>query len=164
MAGRKPPPEVLALIICDQIITDRMTGKQSLIGMFTTVHARRFPASHPQLSVYVMLSGGHGVTDFLIRIVDANEERPPIVEGRGRVDFKDPRAIANLALQFHGLSFPTAGSYRIQLYAENELLQEARLEMRQLEQRPDQGRGPGDPDRPAPPTEPGDPDGPGDIR
>lgn len=169
MPGKKPPPEVLAMIVCDQIITDRLTGKQSLIGMFSTVHARRFPASHPQLSVYVMLSGGHGVTDFLIRVVDANESRAPIVEGRGRVDFKDPRAIANLALQFHGLSFPAAGSYRVQLYAGDELLQEARLEMRQLQQRPGQGGNPGDPNspgnpnNPSGPANPGDPDGPGGI-
>ncbi|MHC5109179.1 MAG: DUF6941 family protein [Planctomycetota bacterium] len=143
MPGHKPPPEVLALLICDQIITDRMSGKQSLIGMFSTIHARRYPASHPQLSVYVMLSGGHGVTDFTIRIVDANEDRPPIVEGRGRVDFKDPRAIANLALQFHGLSFPLAGSYRVQLYAGTVLLREARLELRQITTKPKKENGGG---------------------
>ena len=52
-----------------------------------------------------------------------------LVEGRGSVKFKDPRAIANLALQFHGLSFPAPGQYRVQLYSGNELLREARLEL-----------------------------------
>ena len=61
-------------------------GKQSIIGMFSKIHARRFPAAHPQLCVYVVLTEGHGETEFTIRIVDTNEERPPIVEGKGFVD------------------------------------------------------------------------------
>lgn len=136
MSPGKPPPEVLALLVCDQIITDRMTGKQSLIGMFSNIHVRGFPATHPQLCVYVMLTSGHGLTEFTLRVVDANDARPPIVEGRGRVDFKDPRAIANLALQFNGLTFPEAGPYRVQLYAEGELLREARLDLLQFKPKP----------------------------
>lgn len=129
MPASKPNPDVLALIVCDQIITDRITGKQSLIGMFSNVHSRGFPASHPQLCVFVALTDGHGETELVIRIVDSNDARPPIVEGKGRVIFKDPRAIANLALQFHGLTFPEPGEYRVQLYAAGELLREARLQL-----------------------------------
>jgi hypothetical protein len=136
MPANRPPPDVLSMIVCDQIITDRLTGKQSLIGMFSVVHAVRFPVTHPQLCVYVALTEGYGKTDFLIRIVDANDARRPIVEGRGNVDFKNPRAIANLALQFHGLTFPEPGSYRVQLYSDNELLREARMELLKVKPRP----------------------------
>jgi len=127
MTVGKPAPDVLSLIVCDQIITDRLTGKQSLIGMFSKIHARGFPAAHPQICVFVALTEGRGETEFTIRIVDSNEERSPIVEGRGTVKFHDPRAIANLALQFHGLTFPQPGEYRVQLWSAGELLREARL-------------------------------------
>lgn len=149
MTVQKPAPDVLSMIVCDQIITDRLTGKQSLIGMFSRIHTRGFPASHPQLCVYVAVTEGYGETEFTIRIVDANDARPPIVEGRGKVRFQDPRAIANLALQFHGLTFPAPGEYRVQLYAGAELLREARLELRQVKPQPrppDEG--------PPPPPEP----------
>ncbi len=136
MAAERPAPDVLSMIVCDQIITDRMTGKQSLIGMFSRVHARGFPASHPQLCVYVALTEGYGETEFTIRVVDTNDERPPIVEGKGKVRFKDPRSIANLALQFHGLTFPASGEYRVQLYSSGELLREARLELVHVKPRP----------------------------
>ncbi len=129
MPADRPPPDVLAMIVCDQIITDRMTGKQSLIGMFAKVHAVGFPVSHPQLSVFVALTDGYGEVELLIRIVDANDARPPIVEGKGKVNFKNPRAIANLALAFHGLRFPEPGEYRVQLYSNGELLREARLHL-----------------------------------
>ncbi len=146
MSEGRPPPDVLAMVVCDQIITDRATGKQSLIGMFSRVHAQRFPASHPQLCVFVALTEGYGETDLEIRIVDANDERPPLVAGKGKVKFSNPRAIANLALQFHGLAFPQAGGYRVQLWAGGELLREARLELVHLKLR--QKKPPGDPQGP----------------
>ena len=130
-------PDVLSLIICDQIITDRQTGKQSLIGMFTNIHAFKFPVTQPLLSVYVSLTEGRGKTPIMIRISDAGETRKPLVEGRGMVEFKDPRAIANLVLQFHGLRFPEPGEYRVQLYCYEELLREARLTLHQAQ--PPQG-------------------------
>ncbi|MBI1824876.1 MAG: hypothetical protein HY287_03245 [Planctomycetes bacterium] len=136
MAMHKPAPDVLAMVVCDQIITDRLTGKQSIIGMFSKVHAFSFPATHPQLCVYVCLTDGHGKNEITIRITDSNEERAPIVEGKGTVQFNDPRAVANLFLQFHGLTFPTPGEYRVQLYADGQLLREARLELIQLTPRP----------------------------
>ncbi|MCH8914203.1 MAG: hypothetical protein IIA33_11630 [Planctomycetes bacterium] len=127
MANEPPPPDVLSLIVCDQIINDRMTGKHSLIGMFSRVHARAFPATHPQICIFASLTDGHGKVDLTIRIVDANEARKPIIEGKGRVEFKDPRAVACLNLHFNGLVFPEPGGYRVQLKCHGELLREARL-------------------------------------
>ncbi|MFH0981062.1 MAG: hypothetical protein V2A79_05940 [Planctomycetota bacterium] len=122
-------PDVLSLIVCDQIITDRVSGKVSLIGMFSAIHSPRFPVAHPQICVYVAMTDGHGKTPITIRIVDANEARRPLVEGKGTVEFKDPRMIANLALQFHGLTFPEAGQYRVQIWSGSTLLREARLHL-----------------------------------
>ena len=135
MVTHRPKPDAVALIICDQIITDRISGKQSLIGMFSQVHAPSFPAAHPLLSVFVALTDGHGKTELVIRIVDADEARPPIVEGKGTVSFKNPRSIAHLALQFHGLRFPQAGEYRVQLWCYGELLREARLDLIRFQMR-----------------------------
>ena len=135
MTTEIPPPDVLALLICDQIITDRVTGKRSLIGLFSKIHSAGFPATHPQLSVFVVLTEGRGETDLTIRIVDGNEARDPLVEGRGRVRFRDPRAVANLALQFHGLTFPEPGEYRVQLWSGGTLLREARLQLIQFRPR-----------------------------
>jgi hypothetical protein len=151
MADPAANPDVLSLIVCDQIITDRVTGKVSLIGMFAAVHAPRFPVSHPQICVYVALTDGHGKTPITIRIVDANDARRPIVEGKGIVEFKDPRMIANLALQFHGLTFPEAGQYRVQIWSGSSLLREARLHLVQANLPPGFQRPPGPP--PQPPEE-----------
>lgn len=131
-----PSPEVLALLVCDQIITDRLTGKQSLIGMFSAIHAVRFPVTHPQLAVFASMTGGHSRVPLTIRMVDANEARPPLVQGQGQVEFQNPLAVANLALQFHGLTFPEPGEYRVQLLCRDELLREARLRLMLARTRP----------------------------
>jgi hypothetical protein len=124
-----PIPDILSLIVCDQIITDRITGKQSLIGMFSTIHSMQFPVIHPQLCVFVALTEGHGKTPLEIRIVDAEGAHSPLVRGQGVVDFKNPLAIAHLALQFHGLRFPQPAGYRVQLWCQESLLREARLQL-----------------------------------
>jgi len=144
-----PNPEVLSLIVCDQIITDRLTGKQSLIGMFSVIHAQRFPVTHPQLAVFTSLTGGHGKVPMTICIVDANEARNPLVRGQGTVEFQNPLAVANLALQFHGLTFPEPGQYRVQLLSRGTLMREARLRLVKAQMRPK-----------APPSGPGQPPGP----
>ncbi len=129
-------PDVISLLICDQIITDRMTGKQSLIGLFSTIHATHFPATQPQLCVHLSITDGYGKTPVVIRVVDSEDARPPIVEGKGIVDFKNPRAIANLSLQFYGLVFPEPGDYRVQLLSNGTLMREGRLRLMQAKQRP----------------------------
>lgn len=157
MTTNRPSPEVLSLLICDQIITDRITGKQSLIGLFAVIHSTRFPIQHPQLSVFASLTGGHGRVNLMIRIVDSNEQRPPLVQGQGQVEFKSPLAIANLALQFHGLTFPQPGEYRVQLLSEGNLLREAKLRVLKAQPRPPHGEPlPNDPNAPEaePPFEP----------
>ena len=153
-----PEPDVISLIVCDQIITDRVTGKVSLIGMFSAIHSPRFPVAHPQLCVHVALTDGRGKTPITIRIVDANEARQPLVEGKGTVEFKDPRMIANLALQFHGLRFPEAGQYRVQIWSGSSLLREARLHLikAKMPPRPPGHRGP--PGQPQPPELPEPPE------
>jgi hypothetical protein len=140
MTTQRPHPEVLALLVCDQIITDRITGKQSLIGMFSVIHALKFPVTHPQLAVFASLTGGHGEVTLSIRVVDSNESRRPLVEGNGKVRFASPLAVANLALQFHGLTFAEPGEYRVQMLCDGELMREARLRLMLAKPRP-----PGDP-------------------
>lgn len=142
MAANGLVPDVLSLIVCDQIIADRLTGKQSLIGMFSRIHAAQFPATQPHLCIYVALTDGRGKTPMVIRVVDSDDVRPPVVRGQGVVDFKNPRAVANLSLQFYGLVFPEPGQYRVQISCHGTLLREARLELVRARRRPRQPQAP----------------------
>ena len=69
--SEKPTPSGLAIVVCDQIIEDKATNKKSLIGIFNNIASQTFPCRHPQLSVFVSLTEGHGNYDARMRI--ANE-------------------------------------------------------------------------------------------
>ncbi len=140
-------PDVLSLLVCDQILIDRLTGKTSLIGMFSTIGAARYPVRHPQLCVFASLTDGRGKTPLELAIVDAEDARPPIVSGTATVEFKDPRAVACLNLHFNGLVFPEPGGYRVQLKCHGELLREARLYLSTVG-RMKRGGGPAEPQGP----------------
>ena len=140
-------PDVLSLLVCDQILIDRLTGKTSLIGMFSTIGAPQYPVRHPHLCVFASLTDGRGKTPLEMTIVDSEDARPPIVSGTATVEFKDPRAVACLNLHFNGLVFPEPGGYRVQLKCHGELLREARLYLSKVRRRTG-GGGPAKPQGP----------------
>ena len=77
--------------------------------------------------LYVVLTDGHGDTPVSIRLIDANESRPPIFEAENRVLFSDPRLIADICLGIMNIEFPEPGEYRLQLFACGTLLMERRI-------------------------------------
>ena len=138
-------PHVLAMIVCDQVIIDIHTGKQSIIGSFAVVNAASFPANYPQMAVYVALTDGRGVTPLTLRLVDVDEGQEPVVERKLNIQFRDPRQICEMHSVFHNLVFRVPGEYRFQILCEGELLMERRLLVRQVQ------RGRRTPPRAAPP-------------
>lgn len=122
-----PPPFALAMVVCDGVWNDPATGKKFILGTFSSLGSRSFPAVHPMLSLYITLTNGRGKVPFRVQIVDVDEERPPINEARGEIEFPDPRSIVELVLMMMGVNFPSAGEYRIQLFVSDEFVMERRL-------------------------------------
>ena len=128
-----PPPLALSMILCDAIWVDPATGKQTILGVFTELGAREFPAIHPLLAVSVCLTDAHGTIPVRLQLVDADEEEAPLFVSEANYEFPDRRAIINLVLHLTGLVFPCAGEYRFQLFANNEFVIERRLLLRQVD-------------------------------
>ena len=141
-------PHVLAMMICDQVIIDARTGKQSLIGSFSVINTPRFPLRYPCMMVYVALTEGHGKTPLQLRLIDSNEEEKPVIDRALHIDFQDPRQVCELHSAFYNLVFPKPGEYRFQLFSQGEPLMERRLLLRKIEPRQRRGPGPGQPPLP----------------
>jgi len=131
--GRRPPPYVLSLIVCDQIVVDRDTGNHNLIGIFSDILAPAFPALHSRMSVYLELTNGHGTCRIHLRLVDAATDAM-VFEAQGPVAFPDPRSIACLSFGLTNCLFQKPGEYRFQIWVEGELLTERRFLVRKVEQ------------------------------
>jgi hypothetical protein len=121
------PPYPLAMVVCDAIWRDPGTGKQTLLGLFSTIHASEFPTVHPIMALHIALTDGHGKTPIRVRLIDASEQHDPLFEQEQEVEFQDPRVTVNVDIHLSGLRFEAPGEYRFQLYAGATPLMERRI-------------------------------------
>ena len=86
------------------------------------------------MTVFAEITECHGRKPFIVRVVDVDEQRAPLVEVDTEVDSIDPLAIALLVLRIDGLVFPEPGEYRVQLVSAGTPLMERRLVLTQIEE------------------------------
>ena len=134
----KPSPLGIAIVVCDQIIEDKLTGKKSLIGIFNQITAANFPCTHPRVSVFVCLTEGRGDYGARLRIVH-DETETVVADLNGPIQFPDSNAVVELNFDLVGLTFPQAGLYSIEFYCDDALVLERRFNVIQLETPPPLG-------------------------
>ena len=120
------PPEVLAMILCDLIITDAETHKKSLIGLFDHVETTVLPCEVHELHLYLSLTDGHGALPVTIACVpaDGGEE---LFRDQAEVLFSSPLEVVEMQFVFPRARFPRLGEYRFQLLADGQLLRERKF-------------------------------------
>lgn len=114
-------PIVLAINICDEIIRDEASKKLSLIGLFSNIHAGKFPAKHPSMHVYVSLTDGHGTCQGELRFV--NESTDEIMfSSKGKVPFETPLQTIELNFEMKNLNFEGPGTYSVEFFCDDQLV------------------------------------------
>jgi hypothetical protein len=121
------PPEVLAVILADGILRDMVSGKFIIHGTFSVITAPAFPWGQPVIALYISMTNGHGQTPIKIRLIDVDEERPPLVEAESVIDFPDPISVVEFVIALGNVVFPMPGEYRVQLFGAGAPLREHRL-------------------------------------
>lgn len=119
-------PSGLAIVVCDQIIEDKLTSKKSLIGIFNNIASHQFPCRHPQISVFVSLTEGRGQCQARLRIVH-QESDAAVADVNGQIQFPDVNAVVELVFNLVGLTFPEPGLYAIEFYCDDALVLERRF-------------------------------------
>jgi hypothetical protein len=120
------PPEVLAMILCDLVITDAESHKKSLIGLFDRVEATVMPCVVHELNVYLCLTDGHGLVPVAVACV-MGDEGEELFRGQADVEFADPLQVVELHFVFPNVRFPRAGEYRFQFLVGDQLLRERKF-------------------------------------
>lgn len=115
-----PIPSVVAMLVCDQVISEQGTGKKSLIGVFENINAPGFP-TQTRLAIYAKLVDASGHYNILIRLVNLKDETK-VADLKAELNIADPTACAELAINIVGIILPAAGKYEFQLYANDAFL------------------------------------------
>src|SRR5258705_11745509 len=129
-------PRVLALLVCDQVIVDRDTGKHSLIGLFEMINVPKFPANAQPFFIYACVSGGHSIEiSYYLRMEAPNGE--VLVEARLDVDEWGPTGIFQFEVKLPGVLLSSPGEYPVRLYFEGRVLSERKLFVQKLPEPPE---------------------------
>lgn len=128
-------PKCLALMLCDTVLEDQRTHNKSLISLFNTISALKFPAIHARLSIMVSLCGGRGKVPIKVQL-SSLEENKEIFSANGEAVFNDPLGVMDLVLDLRSVQFKHPGVYAISVYCGSDLIAERRFNAIQIERRP----------------------------
>lgn len=121
-------PQVLAMVVCDDIHNDPWTGKRTILGVFTAVRPTSYPVVLPRFAVYLTLTECRGDVPIRIRVIDVDEERTPVFDsGDLRVNGPNPVGIIEVDVRINGAQIPAAGYYLVQLFSYSTPICERRL-------------------------------------
>lgn len=103
-------PMGLALVVCDTIIEDKLTGKKTLVGLFDRVQTSRLPCVHPTMTIFVSLTGGRG--EYPCEVVCRHTDSETVAfSAKGKVNLRDPRQVVDLVFRLKGVRFPKSDMY-----------------------------------------------------
>ena len=114
-------PTLVSLLICDQVIDDRLTKKKSAIGLFNTVLVPSLPTRIHQLAVMATLTEITGRTPLRLRLM-RDEDNSVLMQTQGHVEAPDPLTMVDLVFAMQGVPIAKAGQYAFELLGEVDLL------------------------------------------
>lgn len=137
METDKPQTEMekpigMALVICDQIITEEKTQKKTLVGTFNRIHASEIPFTLPGMAVFVSLTNGKGEIPILLKCV-SQETNEAVFQIKGKVTFPNPLHVHELVFNLKNVQFPHYGTYSFDLESENQFILGARVHLQENE-------------------------------
>ncbi len=106
--------QLLAWITCDGIHIDPMTGKHTLLGVFSSIRARQFPVVHPRmiwfLSITDVPEGRHRLT---ASIASPDQALKQLIDRE--FESQTPAQRINLINDIQNLRFEAPGNYIIDI-------------------------------------------------
>ena len=110
----------LALLVCDTVITDAMTGKKTLVGIFNALGATKFPHIIPNMNIFASLTNLEGEVEVKIKMIAGNDD--VVFELPAKVPFKNPFETPELFFNLQNFRVNAPGSYELQLIAKDEVI------------------------------------------
>lgn len=110
MSGTQPV--LLAWLMCDGVHADPMTGKHTLLGVFSSIRVREFPATHPRMFWFLSLTDcSVGQHELKISFGQDMSQTQPIITRE--FESRNPLHKINLINELRNLTIPAEANYAI---------------------------------------------------
>ena len=115
------PPTLVSLLLCDQIIDDRLTNKKSAIGLFNVIIVANAPSRVQNMTVMATLTEIARPSQVELRLV-RDADNAILLSTQGTVDAPDPLSTVELVFALQGIVLPSTGQYAFEVLSGAELL------------------------------------------
>jgi hypothetical protein len=128
-SGRRPPPKCKAILICEQVIVEAVTGKCSIIGVLQSFFVDDPPSKTDRFSVFLQLTNGHGEYGVTIEIHDMEDGEVLATLPDLTVELPDRLSVKNLIIVCPPLTVEHPGSYDLVVFADDEEIDRQRFQI-----------------------------------
>jgi hypothetical protein len=125
---RMPVPSLVSLLICDQVVDDRLSNKKSAIGIFNTILVPKVPTAINQMAILASLTELVGKVEMELRLV-SDADDAVLFSGKGQVEAPNPLAVVDLLFAMQGVRIPHAGQFAFELLSGGEILGRRRFQV-----------------------------------
>lgn len=106
------------IIVCEKVETISKGGKANFYGVFDTIYADRFPATHKEMSIVVNIEKEGGKHQEFFQIKKDNK-----IMGTGTmIEFNGERPRHQFIHNVESMLLPEEGRYEIEIYIDNKLM------------------------------------------
>ncbi len=113
-----PTPSLSAMLVCETIITDKITGRCSIINVFNHFRGKSLPMRIARVAVYARVTDAEGEYAFKLELVKLKDLQIVGTQTAPPVKIQDRMAVYELAFFMHNTTFGAAGPYEFRLYAD----------------------------------------------
>ena len=127
-------PRVHVMVLCDEIEPSSVEEDVfDLRGVRTHIVAPSFPYTHPQLCVYLQMTGHEGVASGRAAVTFNEAEEALAKTEDYPISFQGPLAFMHVAWNIYDCVFPEPGVYYVQVFFDDKLIHERALFLYQTE-------------------------------
>ena len=127
------PPMLDGILLCDQIIEDRLSGKKTIVGIFQEILAAKFPCVHSSMWIYAVISDAEGDYEFELRLCDGESLNVIGLSRTGTIRIANRLQRTEIQIRMDGLPLAKPGQYVFQILANNELVAEKPFYAREVQ-------------------------------
>ena len=113
----KSTPVCVALVICTDVVEDKMTGNKSFINTFETIKASSLPVMHHKMSLVASLIEGRG--EWQIGIMMYSPSGQYLFNFSREIEFIGSMRTSDIVVNLVGIPFVEEGAYTVRVYLGN---------------------------------------------